>query len=57
MGIEQRSMELRQYLVGPPTVGKGYDSQLSDFFNSPYMGQGVGTAVRLDEQRGWLGDQ
>ena len=52
MGIEQRSMELRQYLVGPPTVGKGYDSQLSDFFSSPYMGPGVGTAVRLDERRG-----
>ena len=49
MGIEQWSMELQQYLVGPPTVGKGYDSQLNDFFSSPYMGPGVGTTVRLDE--------
>ena len=56
MGTEQRSLELRQYLVGPPTMGKGYDNQLSDFLNSSYMAPGVGTAIRFDEWRGWLGD-
>lgn len=45
MGTEQRSVELRQYLVGPPTIGKGHDSQLSDFLSSPYIGLGVGTTL------------
>ena len=45
MGAEQQSLELRQYLVGPLTMGKGYDSQLSDFLSSPYIGPGVGTAL------------
>lgn len=54
MGTEQRSMELRQYLVGPPTIGKGHDSQLSDFLSSPYIGLGVGLPFDLmNEEAGW----
>ena len=54
MGTEQRSLEIRQYLVGPPTMGKGYDSQLSDFLSFSYMGPGVGAALDLmNEKAGW----
>ena len=45
MGTKQRSLEFQQYLVGPLTMKKGYDSQLGDFLSYSYMGPGVGATV------------
>ena len=45
MGTKQWSLEFQQYLVGPPTMKKGYDSELGDFLSYSSMGLGVGAAV------------